>query len=250
MRGLLYCCLLLALAVPTASAQGTVAVQYLLAAINQERASRGIAPVHLDAALTQAALEHARLMADRGEISHRFSDEPDLSVRVGAAGARFDRVTENVGEGPSAVNLHDAWMHSAGHRANILDPAVDAVGIAIVVRNGQMYAVQDFERSITDLTLVQQEATVGVLLDQAGLEMLPNEDARRTCAMASGFAGEERPSYVFRYTTADLSRLPSQLKARLTQGREHHAAVGACHPPPAADGNGFSSYSIAVVLYP
>jgi hypothetical protein len=228
-------------------AQTSVAVRYLLSALNQERTSRGIAPVRLDATLTQAALAHANQMAEHGSISHRFPGELELSARGSAGGARFDRITENVAEGPTAVALQDAWMHSAGHRANILDPAVDAVGIAVVERRGQLYAVQDFQRTVRTLALDQQEAAVGVLLDRAGLELLPGTDARLTCAMASGYAGARQPSFVVRYTTTDLTMLPSQLKARLAKAGDQQASVGACVEK---GKNNFSVYSIAVLLYP
>ncbi|MEO6803151.1 MAG: CAP domain-containing protein [Granulicella sp.] len=175
-------------------AQNTVAVRYLLSALNQERTSRGITPVRLDAALTQVAVAHAHLMADHGSISHRFSGELNLSARNSAVGAHFDRITENVAEGPTAVALHDAWMHSPGHRANILDRAVDAVGIAVVERSGQLYAVQDFQRTVDNLALDQQEAAVGILLDRAGLELIPGADARLTCAMLLDMPAHNNPA--------------------------------------------------------
>jgi hypothetical protein len=228
-------------------AQNSVALRYLLSAINQERTSRGIAPVRLDTALTEAAVDHANLMADHGSISHRFPGELELSARGSATGGRFDRITENVGEGPTSVALHEAWMHSAGHRANILDPSVDAVGIAVVGRDGQLYAVQDFSRTVHTLTLEQQEAAVGILLDKAGLELLPDTDARRTCAMTSGYAGQQQPGFVVRYTTTDLTTFPSQLRTRLAKAVDRQASVGAC---PATGRSNFSVYSIAVLLYP
>jgi hypothetical protein len=224
----------------------TVAAQYLLSALNQERVSHRLAPVRLDAHLNEAATTHALTMADHRSISHQFPGEAELSTRGSIAGARFDRITENVAEGPTAPILHDAWMHSPGHRANILDPAVDAVGIAVVVRSGQLYAVQDFQRTVETMTLIQQEATVGLLLDQAGLQLLPDVDARQTCSMATGYAGEQQPAFVVRYTTGDLSQLPTRLKTRLASAQDHLAAVGAC---PADEKSVFSTYSIAVLLY-
>jgi uncharacterized protein YkwD len=226
--------------------RGSIAEQYLLSALNAERVSHHLRPVHTDSALHQAALLHAQQMADHGSISHRFSGEPELSQRGADAGGRFDLITENVAEGPTAVILHDAWMHSAGHRANILDPAVDAVGIAVVIRNGQLYAVQDFERSVESMSLEQQEAAIGVMLDAEGLELLPGIDARGTCLMTNGYAGEEQPSFVVRYTTADLTRLPSQLKEHLLRGHERRAAVGACISD---EKRSFTSYNLAILLY-
>ena len=225
----------------------TVAEQYLLAAINQERVVRNLAPLRLDPALVAAATEHAQTMVKHHGISHQFAGEPDLSARGFKAGAHFDRVTENVAEGPTVTILHDAWMHSAGHRENILDPKVDAVGIAVVVSSGQLYAVEDFQATVRTLTLEQQEGTVGVLLEKAGLELIPDASARETCALTSGYAGEKQPAYVVRYTTGNLQALPSQLKQRIALKSDHQASVGACVQPGA---NAFSSYSVAVVLWP
>jgi hypothetical protein len=236
--------------IPAGSARAqltTVAEQYLLAAVNQERASHGIAPVMMNVALCHTAEAHAIQMAQHGAISHKFANEPELSTRGYVAGAHFDRITENVAEGPTAVILHDAWMHSAGHRENILDPLVDSVGIAVIQRNGQLYAVEDFQRTVRTLTLDQQEVTVAVLLDSAGLELTPDANARRTCEMGSGYAEEEPPSFVIRYTTGDLSRLPSELRERLSHDHERRASVGACSSNAATT---FSTYSIAIVLYP
>jgi hypothetical protein len=231
----------------SARAQTTVAVQYLLSAVNQERTSRNLAAVRLDPALTQAASAHANQMADHASISHRFPGESELSARGSVNGAHFDRIAENVAEGPTAVILHNAWMQSAGHRANILDPAVDAVGIAVVERNGRLYAVQDFQHTVQNLTLEQQEAAVGLLLDQAGLDMIPDADARLTCSMTSGYAGKQQPNFVLRYTTANLTILPSQLQTRLAKAQDHQAGVGACI---SRESGNFSTYSIAVLLYP
>ena len=224
----------------------SVAERYLFSALNEERLSHDLRPVRFDVLLHQAALLHAQQMAVHGSISHRFAGEAELSMRGAQTGARFDLITENVAEGPTAVILHDAWMHSAGHRANILDPSVDAVGIAVVMRDGQLYAVQDFEHSVQSLTLEEQEAAVGVLLDAAGLELVPGTNGRETCRMVNGYAGDEQPSFVMRYTTADLQRLPSQMKQHLLTGHERRAAVGAC----TSDGkNSFTAYSIAILLY-
>jgi uncharacterized protein YkwD len=278
---------LLALA-PIAHAHSNGAEQYLIAAANQERAAQGIAPLQPDPALSatarnhaanidqealllfnaanreraqqnapplrwdpalaQAAANHAAQMASRGTISHQFAGEPDLSTRGSSAGAHFSLISENVAEAPSAARIHAAWMQSQGHRENILDPRVDAVGIAVVVRNGQRYAVQDFARTTQSFTLEQQEATVGALLDSAGLTLLPDaRDARATCATTAGFHGGTQPGFIMRYTTASLDALPDQLAPRLTTGNYHQASVGAC----TQSGKGpFSTYRIAILLYP
>ena len=226
----------------------TVAEQYLLAAANQERAARGIAPLHLDRTLAQAAAFHAREMAANSGISHQFPGEPALATRGSNAGARFSLITENVAEAPSSPIIHDLWMHSPGHRANLLDPNVDSIGIAIVSRNNQLYAVEDFASTVQTLTLNQQEKTVASVLAKTGLKVgQTTEDARQTCTMSTGYAGSRQPWFIMRYTASSLDAIPSQLKTKLSTGKYHQAVVGAC---PAQHTGSFTAYNIAVLLYP
>lgn len=220
----------------------------LFNAANRERAQKNAPQLRWDPTLAQAADYHAAQMASRETISHQFAGEPDLSARGSSAGAHFSLIAENVAEAPSATRVHAAWMQSQGHRENILDPKVDSVGIAVVVRNGQRYAVQDFARTTRSFTLEQQEATVGMLLDNIGLTLLSDpRDARNTCATSTGFHGANQPGFIMRYTSASLDVLPDQLNPRLANGKYHQASVGAC----AQNGKGpFSTYRIAILLYP
>ena len=226
----------------------TVAERFLLAAANQDRAARGLSQLHFDARLASAARQHAFEMARRRGISHKFPGEQDLAARAGEAGVHFSLVTENVAEAPDSSEIHELWMKSEGHRANLLDPNVDAVGIAVVELQGEYYAVEDFAHLVQHLTLAEQEVAVGDLLARSGLQVdAVNEDARRTCQLSTGYSGDRRPWYVMRYTSSDISRLPDQLSSRIATGRYHEAVVGACVPEHQTP---FTSYSIAVLLFP
>jgi hypothetical protein len=97
-----------------------------LALLNQARASAGLAPVTLRADLSDDALAWSRHMADRQKLSHN----PNLS----AVAEDWDELGENVGVGTSIASLHEAFMDSAGHRANILGD-YDSVGIGVVAEN-------------------------------------------------------------------------------------------------------------------
>ncbi len=225
----------------------TVAEQYLLAAANQDRANQGLPALRLDPVLTQASAFHAREMADHATISHQFPDEPELAERRSNAGVHFSLIAENVGEAPTSVIIHDLWMHSPDHRPNLLDPNVNTIGIAIVSRDNQLYAVEDFASTVEPLTLTQQERAVAGVIAQSGLQVADTtNDARETCTMPTGYAGSRRPWYIMRYTASSLNEIPSQLKTRLTSGKYHQAVVGAC----SANSRPFSSYNIAVLLYP
>ena len=232
-----------------AQAQGqSVSEQYLLSAANVDRAAHGVSPIHFDEHLQVAARQHAYEMVRHREISHQFPGEQDLAARAGDAGARFSLITENVAEAPDASQIHDLWMHSAGHRANLLDPAVDAVGIAVIRDRGQFYAVEDFGKTVRSLSLAEQEATVGQMLAGQGLSLLGDSgSARQTCQLSTGFAGSRQPWFVMRYTSSDIGRLPPELTERLQSGRYHQAAVGACFNGKSGP---FTSYNLAVLLYP
>lgn len=227
----------------------SVSEQYLFSAVNAERTQRGLPALQWDPVLYRAAEYHANAMAEHNGISHQFAGEPELSARAATAGAHFSVISENVAMGSTAVQLHDMWMHSPHHRANILDASVDHVAIRVVRRNGELYAVEDFERVVANLSLGQQEQQVARLVQNtARVTILPNPaDARRTCAMETGYAGTRKPWFVMRFTGGQLNRLPDQLISKLDTGKFHTAAIGAC---PATDVQNFSAYNIAVMLYP
>lgn len=230
----------------------TIAEQYLLSAANQERAARGLQLLRRDPELARSAASHAREMAARGSISHQFPGEPDLSQRAASAGVAFSAISENVAEAPSAVEIHDLWMHSEHHRENLLDPAIDSAGISVIEFNGELYAVEDFVKTVRTVSLGEQESAIASLVVKEGAIALASDPAtvsaaRATCAMATGFAGARRPLFVMRFTSDHLNELPDQLKTRLASGRYREAAVGACA---STQQSAFTSYNLAVLLYP
>lgn len=234
---------------PESPKAGSVAEQYLFSAANAEREQRGLPPLRWDETLHRAAERHAGEMAARESISHQYAGELDLAERGRVAGAKFTVISENVAEAWSAPEIHDAWMHSPGHRANLLDARVNSVGISVVRRGGQLYAVEDFDRAVESLSLTEQEGAIAALLrTEARVYMLSDvQDARRTCAMETGYAGARKPWFVMRFTTASLDRLPDTLRERLATGKYHSAVVGACQ---ARDSGAFTPYAIAVMLFP
>jgi uncharacterized protein YkwD len=226
----------------------TVAEQYLLAAANEARANQGLSPLRFDPVLAEASAVHAREMANHDAISHQFDGEPELATRAANAGVHFSEIAENVGEAPTSPIIHDLWMHSPGHRANLLDPNVDSIGIAVISRDNQLYAVEDFASSVQTLTLNQQEHTVAGVLSKTGMKVAETtNDARQTCMMTTGYAGPRQPWFIMRYTASSLNEIPSQLKVRLSTGKYHQAVVGAC---PTTRKTPFTAYNIAVLLYP
>jgi hypothetical protein len=228
-----------------AETQISAAERLLFDALNRERAAQGLAELRWDNALAAAARQHAVLMARSNTLSHQLPGEPSLQERALRARARFSLIAENIAEAPSPANIHAAWMQSPPHRGNILDPQLNAVGIAVVQEDRQLFAVQDFSHVVDSLNLDQQEQQVASLLAARGLQVAPASDARKTCDMDRGFLGSP-PTSVVRFQTADLRRLPDDLERRLQQGRYRAATVGAC---PVNDATGSAGFRIAVLLY-
>ena len=228
------------------------AEQLLLQQANQDRSTRSLPQLRRDPMLSQAALYHAFQMAQHADISHGFPGEPDLSQRGASAGVRFSLITENVAEAQDPTVIHGLWMQSPGHRANLLDPEVNAVGIAVVTQNEEVFAVEDFASIVEPMSVEQQEISVSQLLSSTGLTISNSDQeavasARQTCSMPTGFAGGRQPWFIMRYTASKLTQLPPQVKARIAAGKFRQAVVGACTT---GEQGTFSSYTIAILLYP
>src|SRR5215469_13130583 len=143
------------LAVVHAQQPANYAERALFDAANRERIAQGLQPLRWDDALANAARDHAVRMAQRNVLSHQFPGELAVPDRARMVGARYTTIAENVAEGPSADIIHSSWMHSPPHRANLLAPELNAVGIAVVstaprttgnggVAAGTLFAVEDF----------------------------------------------------------------------------------------------------------
>ncbi len=225
------------------------AEQQVMDLANADRAQQGLPPLKWDPALAQAATQHAQLMAQQpAELSHQYPGEPDLDARAGAAGAHFRAIAENIALAPSPQALDQEWMHSPPHRANILDPRMDTIGVGLVKREGNYYAVEDFASTVADLGPQQVEQKIAQLLQQRGLQPAGlTQEARQTCAMDSGSAGGTKPWFIMRWEGTDLGRLPDVLEQKISTGKYHKAAVGACNS--SNPKQGFTTYKIAVMLY-
>jgi hypothetical protein len=231
----------------SAYAQEHAPTQILFESANRERAAKGLGLLKWDPTLAEAAHQHAQRMAEQNTLSHQLPGEPDLLARAKQAGAHFSSLAENVAEGPSAEEIHKQWTHSPPHRANLLDPQLNSIGIATANHGGILFAVEDFSLATLKLSLEEEEGIVEAKLAASGLRLLNyRADARRSCVMDNGYAGKHTPSFVLHYATPDLETLPEILEQRIQTGKYHSAVVGAC---PSNAKLGFSNYRIAVLLF-
>ncbi len=250
MRKLIITAILLAF-IPACFAAGadepTPAERELLESVNHERALEHIAPLKWNSSLANAARAHSDRMAREQTISHRFPGEAELSDRAIQSGARFNKVAENVAEGPSLLEIHVGWMHSPGHRANILDPNLDSIGIGVSERAGQFYATQDFAHVIQSLSLEEQERRFGDLLRAEGFRLERDPAAaRKACVSGQAETTGKIAMYEFHYITSDLSVLPKKLTDTIHLGQYHVASVGACD---GGEQTRSGMYRLSVLLY-
>ncbi|AFR09072.1 CAP domain-containing protein [Nocardiopsis alba] len=97
--------------------------------VNEERAAQGCDPVHVDGRLTAAAQEHSEDMAARDYMAHDNPDGEGPGDRARRHGYS-SWGAENVAKGQSsAEQVMEAWMNSPGHRANILNCDLTAIGV-------------------------------------------------------------------------------------------------------------------------
>ena len=161
-----------ALAVAQIAAQGSHAgsgnsqaeARQIVALANEARIQAGLGRLDWDPALADAALAHCERMAEEGPIAHQYSGEADLTTRTAEAGAHFSVIEENVALGPSADAIHEAWMHSPGHRANLLSPEVDRAHRRPRCRCGPALPASGLDLSPTDWRL----AAIPALRSAAG----------------------------------------------------------------------------------
>jgi len=222
--------------------------EQLFALANQARAANGAGPLKWDPALATAALAHCRRMAQEGEIAHRYGGEADLTERAGQAGAHFSLIEENVALGSYVNRIHEGWMNSPGHRANLLNPEVNRVGISVVAAGGVYYAVADYARAVDALTPAQVEAAVGASLKSKGLMIeLGTPDARAYCESDGRYRGSNPPQFLMRWQNAEATQLPKQLLEQMADGRYRKAEVASCRPRDVE--GGFTVYRVGVLLY-
>lgn len=89
--------------------------QAFLSKINSARSSAGLGPLKMDGGLQSHARKHTADMIAAGDYFHSSSGELQA-----AAGSGWTKLGENVGRGGSVDSLHNAFMGSSSHRANIL----------------------------------------------------------------------------------------------------------------------------------
>ena len=242
----LFCVVLLGVG-GSVHAQGADDAHRIFDLTNQDRQEHGLPVLHWDAALAQAAQAHAGRMARERTLSHQYPGESALTERAASAGAHFRAIAENIAIGPNPPGIENEWMHSPPHRANILDPKMDALGVAVVERGGTRYAVEDFEQSSEQLSTDQVERRVRELLHARGVDASAAAGPAEEACASGGIPQGTNARSMVRFETPDLSQLPAQVVEVIASKDFRKAAVGACAP--GSSRANFTTYRIAILFY-
>lgn len=97
---------------------------------NRARSKRGLSPLKLDSRLSRVAQKFAQDMRDRGYFSHQSPEGVTMQMRLKRGGVEYGYAGENIARGHSdGQEVVSGWMNSRGHRANILHPKFEKIGV-------------------------------------------------------------------------------------------------------------------------
>lgn len=107
--------------------------------VNVEREAAGLPALLPSPHATAKAQAWAETMAGDANLRH--------SNLAAGMPAGFLKIGENVGRGPELGAIHDAFMRSPSHRANVLDPAYQWIGTGTArSADGVLYVAVVFAR--------------------------------------------------------------------------------------------------------
>jgi uncharacterized YkwD family protein len=111
--------------------------------VNVERSKAGLKPLKMNATLNKSAQAKAKDMHDKKYFDHNSPTYGTPFQMMNKFGYKYSYAGENIAYGQrSPKEVMQAWMNSAGHRANILSSNFTEIGIGYVADGN--YWVQQF----------------------------------------------------------------------------------------------------------
>jgi uncharacterized protein YkwD len=104
----------------------------MLRLVNRERQKHGLHPLQADPEMLRVARAHSQDMFAKGYFAHDNLEGKDPFDRMRDANVRFSAAGENLALAQTVEIAHANLMNSPGHRANILSPNFNRVGIGIL----------------------------------------------------------------------------------------------------------------------
>lgn len=129
--------------IPSADSTVTSNVQQVIKLVNSERAKAGLKALTENWELSRTAQFKAQDMHDNHYFDHTSPTYGDPFTMIKNFGISYKSAGENIAQGQqSPSEVMNAWMNSSGHRANILNPNYNQIGVGYV--KDKNYWVQQF----------------------------------------------------------------------------------------------------------
>lgn len=116
--------------------------------VNVERAKVGLKPLSENVKLSKVARIKSQDMINKKYFSHYSPTYGSPFDMMKKFGIRFRAAGENIAMGQKTPKeVMNAWMNSAGHRRNILNPNFTQIGVGVAKDSkGRLYWTQMFIR--------------------------------------------------------------------------------------------------------
>jgi uncharacterized protein YkwD len=112
---------------------------------NIARREQGCGPLRIDERLRKAARGHSGDMAAKGYFDHTSADGRSPWDRIKATGYNSSMLAENIARGQATPDaVVKGWLNSPGHRANIMNCKLKAIGVGVHFGTGGPWWTQDF----------------------------------------------------------------------------------------------------------
>ena len=185
-----------------------------------------------------------------------------MEIRFADENLHSDQQAENVDLAKDVPSAHKGFMHSPAHRANILNPNYDAVGVAVIRSGDYVYVTEDFALRVTAYSEPEADAVLQRAVENyAATHGMPTPVRKpqaqlrhMACGMAlndslqsqkaEGLPGAEE---VAAWTAAAPGDLPSSAKELLSQPMSSGYSLGVCFAPSVSQPGGV--YWVVMVVY-
>ncbi|MCX6729978.1 MAG: CAP domain-containing protein [Candidatus Portnoybacteria bacterium] len=149
---------------PQTSNFAVVTSSELIEMTNQARIEQGLEPLTVSSKLSEAAEKKAMDMINQNYFSHTSPDGLSPWYWVSNAGYKYSTAGENLAKDFSESEyVHQAWMNSPSHKANILNKNYQDIGVAVLRGNingrETTVAVQFFGKIIATKTVATTTKT-------------------------------------------------------------------------------------------
>ena len=110
--------------------KNTTDASQVLALVNKARTERGLNKLVLNDVLNKTAYKHSLDMNNQGYFDHTGKDGSKFYERTKREGYKGSARGENIARGQrTAKEVHNDWMKSDGHKANILAEGITEMGL-------------------------------------------------------------------------------------------------------------------------